>query len=318
MIGYVVQRLLAILAILVVMSMLIFGITQILPGNVAYVIAGQFATPDVVHAIEIKLGLNDPIYTQYWRWASGILGGDLGNSLVMEQPVAPIIADALSASATLAATSFFFVATLGIMLGVIAAVRQNKAVDHGISLFTYVGISVPEFFWGIVLVIVFARYLKLLPPGGRGDPSDSLWTRISYLILPTATLTFTLIAHVSRMTRSSMIEALRSNYVRNARAKGLPERIVIFRHALRNALLPTITVLAADVGWLIGGIVVVETVFSYPGLGRLMIFALERHDLPLIQGSILVITAIYCCANLIADLLYAYFNPKIRYGNAVR
>ena len=204
------------------------------------------------------------------------------------------------------------------MLGVIAAVRQNKAVDHGISLFTYIGISVPEFFWGIVLVIVFARYLKLLPPGGRGDPSDSLWTRISYLILPTATLTFTLIAHVSRMTRSSMIETLRSNYVRNARAKGLPERIVIIRHALRNALLPTITVLAADVGWLIGGIVVVETVFSYPGLGRLMIFALERHDLPLIQGSILVITAIYCCANLIADLLYAFFNPKIRYGNAVR
>jgi peptide/nickel transport system permease protein len=313
---YIAQRLLAILAILVVMSMLVFGITQILPGNVAYVIAGQFATPDVVHAIEIKLGLNDPIYVQYWRWASGILRGDLGHSLVMERPVAPIIADALSASATLAAASFFFVATLGIILGVIAAVRQNKTVDHGISLFTYVGISVPEFFWGIVLVILFAQYLHLLPPGGRGDPSDGFWTRISYLILPTATLTFTLIAHVSRMTRSSMIETLRSNYVRNARAKGLPERVVIFRHALRNALLPTITVLAVDIGWLIGGIVVVETVFSYPGLGRLMIFALERHDLPLIQGSILVITAIYCFANLIADLLYAFFNPKIRYGNA--
>jgi peptide/nickel transport system permease protein len=260
--------------------------------------------------------LNDPIYVQYWRWASGILRGDLGHSLVMERPVAPIIADALSASATLAAASFFFVATLGIILGVIAAVRQNKTVDHGISLFTYVGISVPEFFWGIVLVILFAQYLHLLPPGGRGDPSDGFWTRISYLILPTATLTFTLIAHVSRMTRSSMIETLRSNYVRNARAKGLPERVVIFRHALRNALLPTITVLAVDIGWLIGGIVVVETVFSYPGLGRLMIFALERHDLPLIQGSILVITAIYCFANLIADLLYAFFNPKIRYGNA--
>ena len=159
---YIAQRLLAILAILVVMSMLVFGITQILPGNVAYVIAGQFATPDVVHAIEIKLGLNDPIYVQYWRWASGILRGDLGHSLVMERPVAPIIADALSASATLAAASFFFVATLGIILGVIAAVRQNKTVDHGISLFTYVGISVPEFFWGIVLVILFAQYLHLL------------------------------------------------------------------------------------------------------------------------------------------------------------
>jgi peptide/nickel transport system permease protein len=315
---YVVQRLFAILAILVVMSMLIFGVTQVLPGNVAYVIAGQFATPDVVHAIEIKLGLNDPIYVQYWRWASGVLRGDLGQSLVMERPVAPIIADALSASAQLAGSSFIFVATIGIMLGVIAAVYRNRSADHSISIFTYVGISVPEFFWGIVLIIVFARYLDWLPAGGRGDDSDTLLTRLSYLVLPTATLTFTLLAHVSRMTRSSMIETLRTQYVRNARAKGLPERVVIFRHALRNALLPTITVLAVDIGWLIGGIVVVETVFSYPGLGRLMIFALERHDLPLIQGSILVITAIYCLANLVADLLYAFFNPKIRYGNAVR
>jgi len=300
------------------MSMVIFGVTQILPGNVAYVIAGQFATPDVVHAIETKLGLNDPVHVQYWRWFSGILRGDLGQSLVMERPVGPIIADALEASAVLAVFSFFLVATFGIVLGVLAAVRQNRAVDHVVSIFTYVGSSIPEFFWGIVLIIVFARYFGWLPPGGRGDPSDGLLTRLSYLVLPPATLTFTLIAHVSRMTRSSMIEALRTQYVRNARAKGLPERIVIWRHALRNALLPTITVLAVDVGWLIGGIVVVERVFSYPGLGGLMIFALERHDLPLIQGSVLVITAIYCTANLVADLLYALVNPRIRYGNAIR
>jgi peptide/nickel transport system permease protein len=318
MIAYIIQRLLAILAILAVMSLLIFGITQILPGNVAHIIAGQFATPDVVHAIELKLGLHDPVYVQYWRWASGIFKGDLGQSLIMERPVGPVIADALGASAILAACSFVFVATIGILLGVLAAVRRNKAIDHAISIVTYVGISVPEFFWGIVLIILFARYLNWLPPGGRGDPSESLLMRMSYLVLPTATLTFTLIAHVSRMTRSSMIETLRTQYVRNARAKGLPERIVILRHALRNALLPTITVLAVDIGWLIGGIVVVETVFSYPGLGRLMIFALERHDLPLIQGSILIITAIYCTANLAADLLYAFFNPKIRYGNALR
>jgi peptide/nickel transport system permease protein len=317
MVGYIIQRLLAILAVLAVMSVIIFGVTQILPGNVAYIIAGQFATPDVVAAIEAKLGLNDPAYVQYWRWASGVLVGDLGQSLVMERPVAPLIAEALSASARLAVTSFVCVAVIGIVLGVLAAVRENKAIDHAVSIFTYLGISVPEFFWGIVLIIVFARYLGWLPPGGIGEGSDDLPTRLSYLVLPTATLTFTLIAHVSRMTRSSMIETLRSNYVRNARAKGLPERTVVLRHALRNALLPTITVLAIDVGWLIGGIVVVETVFSYPGLGRLMIFAIERHDLPLIQGSVLVIAAIYCLANLVADLLYAWFNPKIRYGNAV-
>lgn len=309
---YILRRLLAIVAILIVTSVLIFGITQVLPGNVAYVIVGQFATPDVVAAVEQRLGLNDPFYVQYWRWASGILRGDFGQSMVMDRPVAPLILDALGASAVLAALSFVCVAILGILLGVLAAVRRNKPLDHLVSMFTYLGISVPEFFWGIVLIIVFARYLHWLPSGGIGE--GSLGTRFMHLILPTATLTFTLIAHVSRLTRSSMIETLRSNYVRNARAKGLPERVVIFRHALRNALLPTITVLAIDVGWLIGGIVVVEAVFAYPGLGRILIFAIERHDLPLIQGTILIIAAIYAFANLIADLSYAFFNPKIRYA----
>jgi peptide/nickel transport system permease protein len=316
MIGYVIRRLLAIVAILVLMSALIFTVTQVLPGNAAYVIAGQFATPDVVAAIEQKLGLNDPYYIQYWRWASGLLVGDLGRSLVMDRPVAPLIADALAASAALAASSFVCVAILGIALGIIAAVRQNRLIDQTVSIFTYLGISVPEFFWGIVLIIVFAGYLGWFPTGGAGDPSAGLAQRASHLVLPTATLTFTLIAHVARLTRSSMIETLRSQYVRNARAKGLPEHLVITRHALRNALLPTITVLAIDIGWLIGGIVVVEAVFAYPGLGRLLMFSIERHDLPLIQGTILIIAAIYCLANLGADLLYAFVNPKIRYGSA--
>jgi peptide/nickel transport system permease protein len=314
MTAYVLRRLLAIMAILVVMSMLIFAVTQILPGNVAYVIVGQFAAPDVVAAVEERLGLNDPAHVQYWRWASGLLVGDLGQSMVMDRPVAPLVLDALGASALLAGISFVFVAIVGIVLGVVAAVRENRFTDHAVSIFTYLGISVPEFFWGIVLIIVFARYLNLLPTSGIGDMSDGVWSWMSYLVLPAATLTFTLIAHVSRLTRSSMIETLRSNYVRNARAKGLPKRTIIYRHALRNALLPTITVLAIDVGWLMGGIVVVETVFAYPGIGRLLVFAIERHDLPLIQASILIIAAIYAFANLSADLLYAFFNPKIRYG----
>jgi len=312
MIAYVAQRLLAIAFILVVMSLLIFGITQVMPGNVAYMIAGQFATPDVVAAIEAKLGLNDPVHVQYWRWASGVLTGDLGQSLIMERPVGPMIREALGRSAILAVLSFACVAILGIALGVIAAVRKDRLADNAISVFTYLGISVPEFFWGIVLILVFARYLNWLPSGGIGDPAYGVEAR--YLILPAATLTFALIAHVSRLTRSSMLETMRSNYVRFARAKGLPEGTVVRRHALRNALLPTITVLAIDVGFLIGGIVVVETVFSYPGLGRLLLFAIERHDLPLIQASILIIAAVYCTANLVADVLYAYFNPKIRYG----
>lgn len=151
-------------------------------------------------------------------------------------------------------------------MGVLSAVRRNSMVDYAVSLLTSLGISMPEFFWGIVLILLFARYLRWLPPGGAPSSSESLGIELSHLVLPTATLTFALIAHVSRLTRSSMLEALRSNYIRYARAKGLPERVIIFRHAMRNALLPTITVLAMDVGWLIGGIVVVEAVFSFPAL----------------------------------------------------
>lgn len=314
MLVYVLRRLLAIFAILVVMSILIFGITQILPGNVARMVAGQFATPDVIAAVEARLGLNEPAPVQYWRWASGVLTGDLGYSMVMDRPVGPLLWEAMKASAVLAVASLFLVALFGIVLGVISAVRQNRPTDHAISTFTYLGISLPEFFWGILLIMIFAQYLNLLPSGGIGDINDGVRAWASYLVLPTVTLTFTLIAHVSRLTRSSMIEALKSNYVRNARAKGLPENTVTYRHALPNALLPTITILAIDVGWLIGGIVVVETVFSYPGLGRLLVFAIERHDLPLIQASILIIAAIYALANLIADLLYAFLNPRIRYA----
>lgn len=315
MVIYVIKRLIGIVAILAVMSVLIFGITQVLPGNVANVLAGQFADEATVKAVELRLGLDAPAYLQYWRWASQILVGNLGTSIVMERPVGPMIWEAFLSSALLASIAFVLVAVFGILLGVIAAIRQDKPSDHAISLFSYVGISVPEFFWAIVGIIVFARYLGWLPSGGAGDLSKGFLNWASYLVLPVLTLTFTLIAHVSRLTRSSMIETLRSQYVRNARAKGLPERVVIGRHALRNALLPAITVLAIDVGWLLGNIVVVEAVFSYPGLGRLLLFAIERHDLPLIQAGILLIAAVYCLANLIADLLYAYFNPKIRYGS---
>ena len=312
---YIARRVAAIGLILVVISILIFAITQVLPGNVARMIAGQFATPDVIAAIEAKLGLNDPLIVQYGRWASRVLSGDLGQSLIMERPIGPMLRTALANSAALAGVSLAVVAIAGVGLGIVAAIRHNTALDHGISVVTFLGISVPEFFWGIVLILVFAGYLQWLPSGGAGDSASGA-VSLRHLVLPAATLTFALIAHVSRMTRSSMLETLASQYVLYARAKGLPERVVLMRHALRNALLPTITVLAIDVGLLIGGIVVVETVFSFPGLGRLLLFAIERHDLPLIQATILVVAAIYCCANLAADLLYAYFNPRIRYGRA--
>lgn len=314
MLTYVLKRVVSIATILVVLSMLIFGLTQILPGSVARVIAGQFAAPETIAAIEAKLGLNDPFYVQYGHWAAGVLHGNLGRSLILERPIGPVLWVALCNSAILAIVAFVIVTILGIGLGVLSAIRQNGPLDHGVSIFTFLGVSVPEFFWGIVLILIFARWLRWLPAGGAAEPGAGLGAMVAHIVLPSATLAFALVAHVSRMTRSSMVGVMRSHYVRNARAKGMPERTVILRHALPNALLPTITVLAIDVGWLIGGVVVTETVFAYPGLGRALIFAIERHDLPMIQASTLVVAAIYCSANLAADLLYAFFNPKIRYG----
>jgi len=316
MLAYVLRRVVYILFILVVISVLVFAITQVLPGNVAKMILDQYATPESLRALEAKLGLNDPYHVQYWRWASALLRGDLSKSLIMDQPIAPILWPALQRSAILALLSIVAVAILGVGLGILAAVRQNRPVDHAVSVFTFLGISVPEFFWGIVLMLVFAGYLGWLPAAGYAPISDGLWPWLSHLIVPVATLTFTLLAHVSRLTRSSVLEVLQSPYIRAARARGLPERVVLTRHALRNGLLPTITVLALDVGWLIGGIVVVETIFAFPGVGRLLVFAIQRRDLPLLQVTILIVTSVYCLANLAADLLYAYVNPRIRYGRA--
>jgi peptide/nickel transport system permease protein len=279
-------------------------------------ILDQYATEESLRALEERLGLNDPLHVQYWRWASAILRGDLSKSLVLERPIAPILWPAVQRSAILAVMSLALVIVIGIGLGVVAAVHHNRPVDHVVNVVTFLGISVPEFFWGIVLMLVFARYLNWLPAAGYVPLSDGVWPWLSRLLMPMATLTFTLVAHASRLTRSSLLEVLQTQYVRAARAKGLPEHVVLIRHALRNGLLPTITVLALNFGWLIGGVVVVETIFAYPGVGRLLVFADQRRDLPLIQITILVVTSVYCVSNLVADLLYAYFNPKIRYGRA--
>jgi len=196
-------------------------------------------------------------------------------------------------------------------------VRRGRIVDHLASGFTMVGLSVPEFFWGLLLILLFGSYLRLLPTSGYGTLQQGAGAYVAHLVLPVLTLTIGLLAHVARLTRSSMLEVLDTGYVKAARARGLPEWAVVLRHALRNALLPTITVLAQDVGFLIGGIVAVETIFAYPGIGRLLVYALERHDLPLMEAVILVLTAVQCLANLVADLLYAVLNPQIRYGRAI-
>jgi len=317
MVAYVVQRLGTVMVIMLAMSLLVFLATHALPSNTAALILGQYSTPETQAALEHKLGLDLPLPVQYWHWAKGMLKGDMGQSLVMERPVAPMLWDALSRSAILAVSAMAVVSTLGLTLGVVAAVWRGRWPDHAASIFTYFGVSLPEFYWGLVFILVFCSTFHLLPSSGYANLSDGFGPFIAHIVLPVATLALTLLAHVARLTRSSMVEALESMYVKVARARGLPERLVIVRHALRNALIPSITVLAQDFGFLIGGIVAVETVFAYPGLGRMLVGALERQDLPLMQAAILVLTGVYCLANLTADLLYGVANPRIRYGGSI-
>ena len=266
---YVVQRIGYVLAVLAIMSGLVFLATHALPASTAEVILGQYATPETIAALERKLGLTRPLLDQYWDWASGVLHGDLGQSLVMETAVAPILWAALGRSAVLATAAMIVVSSLGIALGVLASARRGRLIDHLSSAFTFVGLSVPEFFWGLLLILLLGSYLQWLPTSGYGTLGEGAGSYISHLVLPIIALTIGLLAHVSRTTRSSMIEALDSTYVKAARARGLPKWRVVLRHALRNAMLPTITVLAQVVGFLIGGIVAVETIFAYPGIGRL-------------------------------------------------
>ena len=314
--AFLLQRLAGLIGVLLGMSLLIFGIIHILPGNVAYAILGEFATPAAVAQLETRLGLKDPLPLQYWHWLDAMLHGDFGQSIVMNRPAAALIAEALGRSALLAGFAFALVAMGGIALGLYAATHRGQASDRILTLAQFVLIAVPEFFWAIVGVLFFASWLNLLPATGYAPMSEGIGSWAAHLVLPVLVLSFGLVAHVSRLTRSSMIEVLDSRYVLAARARGFAERRVLWRHALPNALLPAITVLAIDAGLLIGGIVVVETVFAYPGLGRLLVFAIERHDLPLLQVGMMVVTAIYALANFVAEVLYAVLNPRIRVGGA--
>ena len=317
MAGHLLYRLLSTLGVLLAMSVLIFAIVHILPGNVAYAILGEYATKDAVAMLEAKLGLNDPLPVQYWHWLVGMLHGDLGESVMMQRPALPLIMDALGRSAILAGLSFAIVATGGIALGVFAATNQGRAFDRVSTFVQLVFIAIPEFFWGILAVLTFASWMHLLPATGYAPLAQVGFREwASHLILPVLVLSFGLFAHVSRLTRSAMIEVLQSRYVLAARAKGFSATRVLGRHALPNALLPAITILAIDFGLLIGGVVVIETVFAFPGLGRMLVFSIEHHDLPLLQAGMMVVTAIYALANLVADLSYAVLNPRIRVGGA--
>ncbi len=311
--GYLTQRLLALPLILLFVSLLVFAITQVLPGNAAMMILGQNATEAELRTLELQLGLDQPWYTQYLNWLGGVLTGDAGTSMVSNRPVVEMILPALGRSLLLAGATLVAVTVIAILLGVLAAVRRGKLTDIVISIITYPGVCVPEFIVGTLLIVMLARpELGWFPAGGFSPVEEGLWPFASHLILPVAALTFILASHISRQVRSEMIDVLKSDYIRSATIKGLDRRTVLFRHALPNAILPTLTILALDIGYLIGGIVVIEEVFAYPGLGRLIIFATQSRDLPLIQAAVLVMAAVYAIANLLADLAHAWFDPRVQ------
>jgi peptide/nickel transport system permease protein len=277
-------------------------------------ILGQQATPEDLATLRVKLGLNRPAYVRYLEWVGGILHGDLGKSLRMGLPVGPLLFQRLRNSLVLALLAFIVGVPISVLLGIIAGLARERWPDSLVSVGTLVAVSFPEFVTGVFLIIIFASWLKWLPPSSLIEPEANPLESLRHLILPAATLMLVMTAHIARMTRSSMVEVMESNYVRTAVLKGMPQRTVIFGHALRNALLPTISIIAINVGWLMGGLIVVESVFAYPGMGQLLLFAISNHDVPLLQAVTLVIAAIYSLSNLTADLLYRFSDPRIRYG----
>jgi peptide/nickel transport system permease protein len=313
LLAFVGRRLGLLALVMGIVSVLIFGVVQILPGDVAVMILGTSATPADLTALRQKLGLDRPAPLRYADWMSGAARGEWGTSLLYQVPVRPLVLERLGRSAVLAGLALALGVPLAVGLGVLSALRRGRLVDQAVGLVTLVAVSLPEFIIGTVLILVLAFRFALLPPSSLIDPRASLWQMAPSLVLPTLTLVLALLAHMTRMTRASMLEVLEQPYVRAARLRGLKPRRVVLRHALRNALLPTVGIIAINVGYLIGGIVVVETVFAYPGLGRLMVDAVNHRDVPVIQMAALVIALTYALANLAADLAYAYLNPRIRY-----
>jgi peptide/nickel transport system permease protein len=315
MLTFIVRRLGLLALTLVGISLLVFGILQLLPGDAASAILGAWQSRSgMAHEyLRHALGLDRPWYEQYLGWLWGVLHGDLGRSLSMDAPITPILFERLGFSLRLAVPALLLAVSISLVLGVIAAVRPNGVVDHLITVVTLAGVSVPAFVSGAVLILIFAAWLGWFPSSSSLSQGEGFLFWAKMLALPVATLMVEALAHITRITRSSMIEILKTPYVRTARLKGLPRHLVLFKHALRNAMLPTVTVIAFNIGWMLGGVVVVEQVFSYPGLGSLVLYAIETRDIPLLQASMFFVAAGYCIANLIADITYALLDPRIRY-----
>ncbi len=314
MLRYAAGRVLSALPVLLLVSLLSFGIVWIVPGDVAAEMAGPTATAEELQRLRERLGLTRPFWEQLTGWYGALLRGDLGESILLRQGVASAIIERLPVTLSLTFTALAIAFVTGTALGVLAAVRSGKGADRAAMGAALVGFSVPDFWLGLVFVYLFAVVLGWLPSGGyvpfAEDPLG--WARS--MVLPAGTLALAQMGLFARMARAAMLEVLRQDYIRTARAKGMPGWIVVGKHALRNALIPVVTVTGIATGVLLGGAVVIESVFSLPGVGRLIVGAIQRRDYPVIQGGLLLTATIFVLVNLAVDLLYAALDPRIRHG----
>ena len=313
---YVLKRLGLAAVTLVLLSIIVFAAAQLLPGDIGRIILGPFAPQSAVDALDKQLGANRPAVVQYLDWAGKLLHGDFGQSLAFQLPVRPLLATALGHSLRLALVAFLIVVPLGILGGVVAGLRANSVVDRVITL---VGISVsviPEFVTGIFLLVSVGIWLRWLPITAQYPDGAGPLTQLRYLLLPAICLALVLFGYIARITRAGIVEAVDSDYTRTAYLRGLTSAAVIRRHVLRNALMPTIAVVATQIGYLVGGLVVIETLFNYQGIGLLVFDAAKQRDFPLLSAGVLVVGVIYLLVTLLADLLLAALNPRIRFEAA--
>jgi len=313
--GYVLRRLLLAVPVLFGVSLLVFAVMHLAPGDPAAIMLGAQATREDVERLHRELGLDRPLPVQYARWLGRVLHGDLGRSIPLGREVLPEVLTRFRATLVLTGGALLVAIAIGVPAGIVSATRQYSWLDRLSMGIAVTGVSLPVFWTGIMLIIVFSLTLRWLPsagmfsPYGGGDLADLLW----HLALPAVTLGTASAAALARMTRSSVLEIVRQDFVRSARAKGLAERAVVGRHVLKNAVNPIVTVLGIQVGTLLGGAILTETVFSWPGLGSMMVRAIQARDYPLVQGGVLLIATTFVGVNLLVDLLYAVFDPRIRY-----
>ncbi|MBM3525722.1 MAG: ABC transporter permease [Alphaproteobacteria bacterium] len=310
---YIVQRLISAIPVLLIVTLISFCVMQLVPGDPAAVMAGPQATKTEIEQVRAQLGLDEPFLLQLKRWYVGLAQGDLGRSILLGRTVAQAIAERLPVTIALALLAFALTIAIGVPCGILAALRHNSWIDQAVMTIALLGVSLPNFWLGLMLIVLFSVVLDLLPAGGYVPVAQGLWPWFKSLFLPALSLGLLQIGLLARITRSTMLEILRQDYVRTARAKGLPALKVVGKHALKNALIPVVTVIGIIFSLLLSGSVVIETVYSLPGLGRLLATSILSRDYPVIQGGLLITAAMFVLINLAVDVLYAALDPRVRY-----